>query len=87
MNNVLTAFFVMGKPCAWSMGRSASVIVWTSSDFHRFGTSPEFRMLLMSSRKFSWTIWVSVKRNTTFVPSAPAIRSTLRRSSRHSFFP
>eukprot|EP00192_Tetraselmis_astigmatica_P019341 CAMPEP_0117682920 /NCGR_PEP_ID=MMETSP0804-20121206/20017_1 /TAXON_ID=1074897 /ORGANISM="Tetraselmis astigmatica, Strain CCMP880" /LENGTH=202 /DNA_ID=CAMNT_0005493265 /DNA_START=93 /DNA_END=701 /DNA_ORIENTATION=- len=29
------------------------------------GTSPLFSMLLMSSRKDSFTIWVSVKRNTT----------------------
>mmetsp|Transcript_29452 Transcript_29452/g.47337 ORF Transcript_29452/g.47337 Transcript_29452/m.47337 type:complete len:232 (+) Transcript_29452:842-1537(+) len=82
-----TAFFVAGKPRPCMMGRKAAPMVSVSSVFHRLGTSPELRMLLMSSKKFSCTICVSVKRNTTFLPSEPAMRSTLRKSSRHSFLP
>eukprot|EP00982_Pelagococcus_subviridis_P013776 31278-Pelagococcus_subviridis.AAC.11 len=77
MKYAFTAFFVRGKPCCDMIGRRAFSIVPKSSDFHRFGTSPLLRMLLMSSRKFSCTICVSVKRKTTSLPSAPAMKFKL----------
>mmetsp|Transcript_23989 Transcript_23989/g.77973 ORF Transcript_23989/g.77973 Transcript_23989/m.77973 type:complete len:412 (-) Transcript_23989:1910-3145(-) len=87
MKKELMAFLVTGKPCCCMSGRHAFAIVSVSSVFHRFGTSPALRMLLISSRNASCTICVSVKRNVVSLPSAPAIKSTLFKSSRHSFFP
>ena len=48
------------------------------------GTSPELRMLLMSSTNDSSLICVSEKRNTVCTPSAPAAFIIFFRSSRHS---
>lgn len=45
-----------------------------SSGLYRLGTSPELRMLLMSSRKDSSAIWVSTKRKDVVLSSTPAWR-------------
>mmetsp|Transcript_3151 Transcript_3151/g.13667 ORF Transcript_3151/g.13667 Transcript_3151/m.13667 type:complete len:234 (+) Transcript_3151:6907-7608(+) len=87
MNVLKSTSFVGFKPRDSAYGRISVIIRSFSSWANSPGTSPLLRMLLMSSRKFSWTICVSVNKKTTSFPSAPAIRSTLRRSSRHSFFP
>ena len=51
------------------------------------GTSPEFKMLLMSSTKPSSTICVSVKRNTVGTPSMPVCWYRFLRSSLNSCDP
>ena len=66
---------------------TASAICAISSFANRFGTSPVLSTLLMSSRNDSILICVSEKRNTVGLPSAPALRSTIFRSSRHSNAP
>ena len=81
------ACLVMGMLAACMMGRMTAPICSRSSLPYRFGTSPEFRMLLMSSRNASCTIWVSVKRNTTSCPSFPAFIRAVLRSSFHSVIP
>ena len=50
-----------------------------SSTAKRLATSPVFNMLSTSSRKDSSFIWVSVRRNTVFLPWAPTPRSKLWR--------
>ena len=51
----------------------------SSLSVKRLGTSPLFKILLMSSRKRSSMICVSLKRNTVCLP-APDIISSLRSS-------
>lgn len=48
----------------------------SSSALQRLGTSPELRMLLMSSRKDSSTICVSLNRNTVGLFSTPVSRQS-----------
>lgn len=69
--------------------RHACNICWRltcilSSAGNMFGTSPAFRMLLMSSTNASSLIWLSLNRNMTCLASQPARRSSRFRSSRHS---
>mmetsp|Transcript_6072 Transcript_6072/g.20251 ORF Transcript_6072/g.20251 Transcript_6072/m.20251 type:complete len:234 (-) Transcript_6072:2748-3449(-) len=87
MKYELTAFLVVGRPRPCIRGRNTEPICSVSSLFNKLGTSPEFKMLFTSSRKFSCTICVSANRKTTSLPSHPAISSTLRKSSRHSVRP
>jgi len=54
-----------------------------SSAAHRLGTSPVLRILLISSRKPSLTIYVSLKRKTTGVFLAPAVFNNFFKSSFH----
>lgn len=49
----------------------SSIIFFFSSGSQILGTSPEFSKPLMSSKKDSFTIYVSVKRNVTSFPSIP----------------
>lgn len=44
-------------PADFAMGRTTESIASNSSRSYKFGTSPEFKILLMSSRNSSWTIW------------------------------
>mmetsp|Transcript_25199 Transcript_25199/g.84728 ORF Transcript_25199/g.84728 Transcript_25199/m.84728 type:complete len:321 (-) Transcript_25199:604-1566(-) len=68
-------------------GRTSSQMATFSSFGKRFGTSPEFNMLLMSSTNDSEFICVSLNKNTSGRSPAPASRSTALRSSRHSTWP
>lgn len=55
-----------------------------SSGLYRLGTSPELRMLLISSRKDSSTIWVSLNRKTVGLLSTPAKRYSFLMSRSHT---
>lgn len=44
-------------PCSFALGLTCAIICSYSSDGKRLGTSPEFSILLMSSRNSSTTIW------------------------------
>ena len=50
------ASFVSTLPAAFASGLTMDTIFSSSSEAYRLGTSPLFRMLLMSSRKVSVTI-------------------------------
>ena len=53
-----------------------SMISAFSSEAQRLGTSPVFRIILISSMKDSSLIWLSANRNTVCLPSAPAFSSS-----------
>mmetsp|Transcript_48483 Transcript_48483/g.115379 ORF Transcript_48483/g.115379 Transcript_48483/m.115379 type:complete len:217 (+) Transcript_48483:1366-2016(+) len=74
-------------PAAFARGRTSSTILFISSAAKRSGTSPALRRLLMSSRNDSLMIWVSLKRNTVCLFSAPACMSSDFKSSWNSFTP
>ena len=76
-----------GRPAAWQSGRIETRIWSVSFESKRLGTSPVFRMLLMSSTNDSLTICVSENRKTVGFPSSPAASSSFLRSSRHSPLP
>mmetsp|Transcript_13481 Transcript_13481/g.52996 ORF Transcript_13481/g.52996 Transcript_13481/m.52996 type:complete len:258 (+) Transcript_13481:188-961(+) len=61
-----------------------SITCAVSSLANMLGTSPVFKMLLMSSKNDSILIWVSLNKKTVGEPSPPALRRTFFRSSRHS---
>lgn len=59
-------------PALLARGVTASMMPTSSSLAKRLGTSPVLRMLLMSSRKLSSFIWLSLNRNTVGCPALPA---------------
>ena len=71
-------------PISLALGWSVSQICETSSPGKSWGTSPVFRMLLMSSTIASSLTCVSVNRKTVGLSFSPAPRSTFFRSSRHA---
>ena len=72
------------KPAANAGLRTASKIPGISSLAKRLGTTPDDRMLLMSSKNPSSLICVSLNKNTTFLFSHPACMYSFLMSSRNS---
>mmetsp|Transcript_2342 Transcript_2342/g.7646 ORF Transcript_2342/g.7646 Transcript_2342/m.7646 type:complete len:237 (+) Transcript_2342:4635-5345(+) len=87
MKWALMLSLVSTTPAALQCGRTSRRIFSHSSLAKRLGTSPELRMLLMSSTKDSTTICVSANRKTTGVPSQPVMKKSFLRSSRNSLSP
>ena len=75
---------VSPAPAAFAGARTSSHSAPSSSLLNRLGTSPEVRMLLMSSRNVSTTICVSSNRNTVGLFPTPACRYRFFRSSWNS---
>ena len=73
-------------PSSRAKPRTPSQIWAFSSLGKRLGTSPALSSPLMSSTYASSLTCVSAKRKTVALPSCPAIRSTVLRSSRQSAF-
>ena len=51
-------------PASFAAALTPMIIRSYSSGSNKLGTSPELRILLMSSKNSSWTIWLSVNKNT-----------------------
>mmetsp|Transcript_102942 Transcript_102942/g.174409 ORF Transcript_102942/g.174409 Transcript_102942/m.174409 type:complete len:225 (-) Transcript_102942:809-1483(-) len=78
---------VTGRPSATQMGFIFDIISSRSGASNRLGTSPLFRIPATSSKNDSFTIWVSVNKNTVCFSSTPQPRRIRFRSSFHCVVP